>query len=180
MDKDTPTFNDMQTVKRNFFAMRNGVIADVLRKGGSPFRIIFGLNLPQLVEIAEMTPHDRELSQRLWENSSTRESMLLAPMLMPRDSFSMEDAMRWISVIPAYEVADILCHRLLRFMPYSSELVYKLIVSDNEMGRYTGVRLACNLQYSMPELAKDVHSTMMGSEKDDAACRLAKSNLAQE
>ena len=27
------TFNDMQLVKRRLFAMRNGIIADVLRRG---------------------------------------------------------------------------------------------------------------------------------------------------
>ena len=48
-------YGPMQTVKRRFFAMRNGVIADVLRKGGSPFRTIFGLNLPQIAEIAADT-----------------------------------------------------------------------------------------------------------------------------
>ena len=45
-------FNPLQNIKRRFFALRNGVIADTLRRAGSPFKIIFGLNLPQLAEIA--------------------------------------------------------------------------------------------------------------------------------
>ena len=59
MENVETSFNEMQTVKRHFFALRNGVIADALRRAGSPFRIIFGLNLPQIAEIAMKTPHSR-------------------------------------------------------------------------------------------------------------------------
>ncbi len=65
----TSPYNDMQTIKRRFFAMRNGIIADVLRRGGSPFRIIFGLNLPQIVEIAAENEASADLARRLWANT---------------------------------------------------------------------------------------------------------------
>lgn len=145
-----PTFNDMQTVKRHFFAMRNGVIADTLRRAGSPFRIIFGLNLPQLVDIASVTHHNPELAERLWANASTRESMLLAPMLYPVDEFDIGTARRWIVSIPSTEAADILCHRLLRHTSYAPELAKELCASENEMSRYTGLRLWFNLVAKMP------------------------------
>jgi len=144
--KPTETsFNEMQTVKRHFFAMRNGIIADTLRHAGSPFKIIFGLNLPQLIEIAESTPHSAELATRLWNNSTTRESMLLAPMIFPREEFDAHTAAEWSSQLPTPEVADILCHRLLRHMPYSLELAVSLCESDDDMQRYTGLRLLFNI-----------------------------------
>ena len=96
----------MQTVKRRFFAMRNGVIADTLRSAGLPYKIIFGLNLPQIVEIAGDVPHKRELAEALWANNTTRESMLMAPMLIDPSSFSMEDARRWLDTVPTAEVAS--------------------------------------------------------------------------
>ena len=131
----------MQTVKRHFFAMRNGIIADTLRRGGSPFRIIFGLNLPQLVEIAASTPHSAALARRLWENSSTREE------------FDIDTAIAWAAQIPSTEVADILCHRLLRHLPYSIDLAGTLCTSDDEMKRYTGLRLLFNLVGKYPDEA---------------------------
>lgn len=146
----------MQTVKRRFFAMRNGVIADVLRRAGSPFRVIFGLNLPQIVEIATETGHNEELGRQLWENSTTRESMLLAPMLMVPDSFDVAEARRWIAAVPAAEVADILCHRLLRHMPYAVELAQELARSQVPMERYTAVRLMFNLVGTHPAEAAEV------------------------
>ncbi len=137
----------MQQVKRHFFAMRNGIIADTLRKAGSPFKIIFGLNLPQISDIAAQTPHTAELAERLWANDTTRESMLLAPMLYPAEAFTADDARRWVEAIPAAEVADILCHRLLRHLPFAWELAEELTDTDDaaSLGCYTGLRLAFNL-----------------------------------
>lgn len=146
----------MQTVKRRMYAMRNGVIADTLRKAGSPFRVIFGLNLPQLVEIAAGIGKDRDMAVSLWSNSTTRESMLIAPMLMPMEEFSEAEALKWCGQVPACEVADILCHRLLRHTPYALELVRKLIADGLPMMHYTGVRLMCNIASRYPEEARRV------------------------
>lgn len=143
----------MQTVKRGFFAMRNGVIADTLRKGGSPFRIIFGLNLPQIVDIAVQTGTDPSLAEDLWHNTTTRESMLLAPMLVAPDAFSKADALRWIADIPTAEVADVLCHRLLRHLPFAWELAEELCDADMPFAAYTALRLAFNLVASDPSRA---------------------------
>lgn len=147
-------YNDMQTVKRRFFAMRNGVIADTLRSAGLPYKIIFGLNLPQIVEIAAEAPHTPELAEALWANNTTRESMLLAPMLVDPLSFGLDDARRWLESVPTAEVADILCHRLLRKTPYAWELAESLI--DNPIApfdTYVALRLAFNLVSTSPERA---------------------------
>lgn len=151
---DEKKYNDMQTVKRRFFAMRNGVIADTLRSAGLPYKVIFGLNLPQIVEIAADTPHKRELAEALWANNTTRESMLMAPMLIDPSSFSMEDARRWLDTVPTAEVADILCHRLLRKTSYAWELAEMLIDSQSApFDKYVALRLAFNLVATAPSRA---------------------------
>lgn len=138
-------YNQMQLLKREMFAMRNGIVADTLRKAGSRFKIIFGLNLPQISEIASHFPTDREFAEKVWANSTTRESMLIAPMLMPRDNFSQEDAKRWIEVSPENEVIDVLCLKLLRHQPYALELAQELAQSTKAKLKYAGMRLMCNL-----------------------------------
>ena len=85
MEDSETKYNPMQSLKRAMFAMRNGVVADALRQGGCPFKIIFGVNLPQLAEIAAGSEHTKEFAEQVWANSTTRESMLIAPMLMPVD-----------------------------------------------------------------------------------------------
>lgn len=147
----------MQTVKRRFFAMRNGVVADTLRRAGSPFRVIFGLNLPQIVEIAAGHGADRPLADELWANTTTRESMLLAPMLVDASVFPIEDARRWASEAPADEVTDILCHRLLRKVPYAWTLVDELAQHDADYrSAYTALRLAFNMVGQKPARAREV------------------------
>lgn len=150
-------YNPMQKVKRHFFAMRNGVIADTMRTAGAPFKIIFGLNLPQIVEIASNIGPSKDLAKDLWHNTTTRESMLLAPMLVPHDDFSKVEAREWIKDIPYPEVADILCHRLLRHMPYAVDLAEELVQPANEdMERYTGVRLAFNIYMKNADAARRI------------------------
>ncbi len=155
MEKDEG-FNEMQTVKRRMYAMRNGVIADTLRKAASPFRVIFGLNLPQLLDIAAGIGKDSDIARRLWANTATRESMLLAPMLMPAGELSEDEALEWCLQVPACEVADILCHRLLRHEPYALELARRLIAEDKEMAHYTGMRLMCNIAPRYPDEARRI------------------------
>lgn len=163
-------FNDMQVVKRRFFAMRNGAVADNMRKLGASYRIIFGLNLPQIVEIANETPQDSSLAEALWNNKSTRESQLMAPMIYPREQYGFDVACRWVSEISTIEVADVLCHRLLRHMNYAWQLAEVMIKSTVVMERYVALRLMFNLlpgnmdeikHYAEEEKAKEEPLTML-------------------
>lgn len=105
-------YSPMQKVKRRFFAMRNGIIADTLRRGGHPCRMIFGLNLPQISEIAAETGPSKALALELWADRRTRESLLMAPMIYPAGEMTPETALEWMRQVSVAEVADILCHRL--------------------------------------------------------------------
>lgn len=134
-------FNIMQLVKRRLFAMRNGLIADTLRKAGSPFKIIFGLNIPQIKEIADEFGFNMDLANRLWANTSTRESMLLAPMLMNPENISIERAIEMVKESPAPEITDSLCHKLLRLLPESFVIAQKLAEEEDDMSRYAAIRL---------------------------------------
>lgn len=139
------SFNKMQRVKRRFFAMRNGVLADRLRHASPAFRIVFGLNLPQIVEIAVEFGPDAELAAALWANTTTRESMLMAPMVMPVEKMTPDKAVEMLEGAPDAEVADVLCHRLLRRLPFAMEVVRTAIPSERPLTRYGALRLAMNL-----------------------------------
>lgn len=141
----TTEFNQMQTLKRRFFAMRNGLLADQLRRAGSNFRIIFGLNIIQLTEIARDYGHDPLLADALWRNTTTRESMLLAPMLWDSNDFDREGLLNLCAGIPDPEVADMVCHRLLKRRDDAAELVDALFDSEQPLHRYTALRLALPL-----------------------------------
>jgi len=150
----TEEFNLMQTVKRRFYAMRNGALAEQMRRGGLDYRINFGLNIPQIKEIATEIigwglPLDQltELACSLWDNINTRESRLLAPMLYPATAMEAPLATKWLAEAQTTEVADHLCHSLLRRLPYAPELMRATLdnINATPLNRYCALRLALNL-----------------------------------
>lgn len=171
----------MQTVKRRFFAMRNGVIADTMRRAGSPFNVVFGLNLPQLVEIAaeiKAGEHAGQLAAALWANRTCRESMLLAPMLFDAAALPRSQAGTMMREAPCAEVADVLCHRLLRHTPYARDLAHELSDDSDDMVRYAALRLMFNIVSTCPADAK-----AMARKELDRGCsrtRAIAANLLEE
>lgn len=152
--RELPEFNRMQTVKRRFFAMRNGALAEQMRRGGLNYRINFGLNVPQIKEIAQETvqaipsEHERmELAVALWQNDTTRESRLMAPMIMPTTLVSAEQAYQMLLEAQTTEVADMLCHSLLRHLSGAEDMAYTVISNSDasDINRYTALRLLLNL-----------------------------------
>lgn len=126
--------------------MRNGIVADALRKGGMPHKVIFGLNVPQLSEIATSVISDREvLAEQLWADREVRESRLLAcwlfdPTVMPEQRVRM-----LIDEVRTREEADILAFRTLRRLPYARALLESLTGADGSYSSYAAEALARNL-----------------------------------
>ncbi len=142
MEENNETkFSPMQLLKRRIYAMRNGIVADALRKAGCPHRFIFGVNLPQLAEIAAETEHSVEFAETLWADNASRESMMIAPMLYPVEALTIDAARRLASGVTWSEDADILCFKLLRHAPFAAELAAELCASESRLARYTGLRL---------------------------------------
>lgn len=80
----------IQEIKKEFFAYRNGIIADTLRRSGYPHKVIFGLNFPQIKDIATRIGTDHQLGLSLWQDAEVRESRLLACRLL--DASCVDDA----------------------------------------------------------------------------------------
>ena len=131
----------LQAIKHRFYAMRNGIVADTLRRAGAEYRVIFGVNLPQLKEIASDIGYDAVLARELWANVSTRESVLLAPMIMPAEEFTIDEARRWVASAPSVEAVDVICLRLLGRMPFAAQIADECLVSDSRLMQYAAMRL---------------------------------------
>ena len=112
----------VRQIKQQFFAFRNGILADALRKQG-PYEIIFGLQIPQIAEIARSLTPSMELARTLWEDSKVRESRLLATYLFPVEEIDLEKALSLSSEANTVEEADMLAFRLLKRLPFASSLL---------------------------------------------------------
>lgn len=152
-------------LRRRLYEMKNGIVADTLRVGGCPYRMIWGLNLPQLAEIASSVGPSATLAEEMWNDSTLREAHLLGPLLYPADNLDISTARRWLQGIRWPEDADILCFKLLRKTPFARELAGELAGSDEPLSRYIALRLYFNIVASCPEEAKAAAETELRRDK---------------
>lgn len=133
---------ELREVKQLFFTFRNGLLADMLRKQcQTPHKLIFGLNLPQIKDIAAKIGVDANLAAVLWNDSDCRESRLLAPMVQEPS----EDALKWIDAVRSVEEADVVCHSLLRKCPGAIAAAVEASSREEPLTRYCALRLLMNL-----------------------------------
>lgn len=141
-------------IRQEFFVFRNGMLADALKEAGDKHRMIFGLNLSQITDIAKRYQPDQNVAQELWCSTETRECRLIAPMLYPIDKFDKATALKWISEIENTEIADNICHKLLRYTDFAGELCIQP-ANGTDLERYTALRLAINLLAIGKEIDSD-------------------------
>lgn len=120
----------IKQIKQTFFAFRNGILADALRKQ-TPYEIVFGLQVPQIAEIARSLKPSMELADALWHDSKVRESRLLATYLYPIEEVDPEKAIRLASEINTVEEADMLAFRLLKRLPFATSLLNAMESRDD-------------------------------------------------
>lgn len=121
----------MKNIKQEFMAYRNGIIADTLREAGWPHKVIFGLNLPQITDIArQLAWPDTLLALSLWEDREVRESRLLASFLFPYD-MDIQQIMDICADLCTREEADLLAFRWLRNHNQASQIANQLSEMEN-------------------------------------------------
>ena len=142
----------LRGIRKEFFAFRNGIIADKLRKAGDPHAIIMGCLLVDsngIVSRASETIGDKAqmaaLASELWSDTQSRECRLAAPMLFPASLMTADEALKWCQSVETIEVADNLCHKLLRHIDGAEKLFRQLIDDERPLVKYTGYRLLINL-----------------------------------
>ncbi len=133
-------------IRKHFYAMRNGMIADTLRKGGLEQKYIFGLQLPQIKETAEIFKPKTEteaaaLARSLWKDRDCREARLLACHMMPPSNMTKEEATEWAKEVITREESDILAFRLLRYVAGAEEIADLLDDADSPLKNYTATAI---------------------------------------
>ena len=134
----------IREIKSKFRLFMNGVLSQSLREKGLQYRLIFGIELPRIKEIAAQYEPNHELAQALWQED-IRECKILAAYLQPIETFDAELADFWMESINNTELADYVCIALLRRLPYASQKAFQWMASENRMEVYTGFRLMTHL-----------------------------------
>lgn len=113
-------------IKKDFFRFRNGVLSQSLRNQYPEGVIIYGLMVPQFLEMAKRYPKNLELGEKLWDDKSNRESRLFALYILPSSLLSYEKAEAMIMDVRSVEEAEFLAFRILRHLPFRNELYENL------------------------------------------------------
>ncbi len=132
----------IKQIKHQFLTYRNGIISDHLRSAGmNCYKIIFGLNIPQLAEIAKSLEKSIELADSLWADKHVRESRLLATYLYPHEHINKVKAISLIEDLQTKEEADMLCFRLLKYLPFAMQLIEQYDNNENPLLKYCSLSL---------------------------------------
>jgi hypothetical protein len=107
-------------IKKELRASMNGILSARMREAGMPFKLIFGVELPRLQNIAREFAPDKDLANSLW-SQNIRETKLLAIMLMPAEDFTSEMSNIWKPSIVTAEEAQIMAKMLLSKTNHAKE-----------------------------------------------------------
>ena len=150
------TQDTIKEIKLELRAAMNGVVAAQMRQAGMPYKLIFGVELPRLQEIAREFRADRRLAQALW-NESSRECKILATMLMPPAECLSEIAEIWTDEMPTAEIAQIAVQQLFSHTQWAADTAFCWIASDHAMRQLCGFLIISRLlargeQFNQPAL----------------------------
>ena len=134
---DSTTTEKLQLIKRDFRSLMNGTAAASLREKGLHYRLIFGVEWPQLMRLSAEIGKDHDLAQALWKED-IRECRLLAGLIQPVETFSLELADVWIETMHYPEEAQYTVLSLFRHLPHVSEAAFQWIARSEEMYRLCG------------------------------------------
>ena len=134
---DSTTTETLQLIKRDFRSLMNGTAAASLREKGLHYRLIFGVEWPQLMRLSAEIGKDHDLAQALWKED-IRECRLLAGLIQPVETFSLELADVWIETMHYPEEAQYTVLSLFQHLPHVSEAAFNWIARSEEMYRLCG------------------------------------------
>ncbi len=139
-------------IKKKIYLLMNGELSSSMKKSGLIYPKNYGVNIIKIREIAQDIEKDHDLAQRLWQ-LDIRETMILASLLQPVDTFTQEIAAKWLERVHNIELAEQLSINLLRHLDYAPELSISYIQSSNIQTKILGFTLASWLYESFTDEA---------------------------
>ena len=115
----------------------NGVVAASMREKGLQYRVIWGVSIQHLQEMAAEVGEDYALACQLWQED-IRECKILATLVMPRHEMQEELARQWIDSLTTQEMAEWLAFNLLRHLPFAKEVAEYAIGSGGRLQEICG------------------------------------------
>lgn len=145
------THDTVIEIKKALRAAMNGVLSSKMREAGMPYKLVFGVELPRLLEISKEFAPDLKLALELW-NENIRECKILAVLLLPDGEMTADLAEIWVSEIPTAEIAQILVMYQLRNLPQAADVAFRWIASEDDTKQLCGYLTIAHLLQRGAEL----------------------------
>ena len=127
----------IREIKGQLRLYMNGVVSQSMRKKGLDYKLIFGVELPRLKEIAQTIEPSSVLAEALWLENN-RECKILATMIYPKAEFTSEVANLWIEGVTNIELARFISMNLLQHLEYAPALCLSWIANSRELTQIVG------------------------------------------
>lgn len=146
----------LSDIRAELRAAMNGVAARSIRESGMGYRLVYGVELPRLRQIAEAFTPDRRLAQALWQ-TEVREEKMLAILLYPKNEFDADIAHLWMESLrdEQAELAGLMAMELLSVMPDASEMAFLSMADERPMFQLCGLLALTRLLMRGAMLAPD-------------------------
>ncbi len=135
---------EVREIRRKIILLKNGVVSDSMRDKGIVYKRNWGVDLPQIKEIAQMHEPSLELAERLWA-LEIRETIILATLLAPADALTEVKAEGWVADVENIEMAEQISMNLLSRLPGSTDIALHCAGSDEKWTQITGFTLAARI-----------------------------------
>ena len=169
-----PETDALTHIRADLRAAMNGVAAQTIRQSGMAYRLVYGVELPRLRDIAAAYTPDRRLAQQLWDED-VRELRMLAIMLYPHEEFCADIADIWVDAIrpEQAELAGLLCMDLIATQAYAPEVAFHWIADERPVRQLCGYLTIGRLLMAGAQLAPQAEAEL----RDQAATALADTYL---
>ena len=136
-DNIKQTAND---IRLQFRTLMNGVASQSMRNKGAQYHINWGIQLPQLQQLAANYEKNAQLAVTLWKDD-VRESKIMATLLMPHEEMLPDMMELWMQQITNREIAEMAVLNLFQYAETAPAFAYQWMASDDELKQYAGFLL---------------------------------------
>lgn len=143
-------------IKADLRAAMNGIASKAIKDSGMGYKLVYGVELPRLREMAADYEPDHRLAQALWQEN-IREYKMLAILLYPREEFDWDIADIWLADLPMEqaEIAQLLCMELLSTIPGAADHAFYGMADERPMYQLCGFLILTRLLMQGAVLAPD-------------------------
>lgn len=148
----------LREVRKRLRMAMNGIVSNSLRQKGMNYKLIFGVPLPEIKQIARSFEANADFARALWA-ADVREMKIMATMLFPPSAMGRKEACQWAAEIVYPELAEQCCNNLFPYVEEADRLAVDLLRDGaSPYGRMAGFLLFAQLF--------KLHKSVTASEKE--------------